>query len=374
MKVTVLGGGGFLGLSIVPALQARGLVPTCGRRKRSNVLGLRALKVPLVVCDLDQPETVLEALRGTDVLVHAAGHYPKLSIDPAGAMATATRQMRTVLDAAAACGVRRLVYVSSTATVAPRPPGRVDARDASGATALAGARAGGAATPSVRRADEHDRFPALPPFGTYHAVKWALEALVDAEARLESVTVCPGACLGPNDYKLGTAAFLAATARRLQPPHPDGWVNPVDVRDVGEAVARLATHEAPPRRVLLSGEPVRLHDMLEAIAPRYGAPAPPPPLSADQAAALADAEEHRVAREGGRAAISRELVDLVVHGVPVDASLATRALGLRYRPLSDTLDAFDAWALRIGLIHAPPSPQVTASALTPSPAAHEVTA
>jgi hypothetical protein len=44
----------------------------------------------------------------------------------------------------------------------------------------------------------------------------------------------------------------------------------------------------------------------------------------------------------------------VVHGVALDASQSARALGLRYRPLADTLDAFDAWALRLGLIPAAP--------------------
>jgi dihydroflavonol-4-reductase len=338
MKVKVLGGGGFLGLSVVPALQARGVTPVCGRRVRSNVLGLRALKVPLVLCDLDAPETVQAALCDTDVLVHLAGHYPRLSVDPVGALETATRQMRTVLDAAAAGGVRRLVYVSSTATVAPREPV-----------------AAGGSFAEAPRSDESDRFAAAPRWGTYHAVKWHLEAQVEEEARFETVTACPGACLGPHDYKLGTAAFLAATARRLQPAHPDGWVNAVDVRDVGDAVAQLATLAHVPRRVLVAGEPLRLHRLLESIAPRYGAPPPRPALSAAEAVALADAEEHRAAREGGRASLSRELVDLVVHGVPVDAGLSMRALGLNYRPLSETLDAFDAWAHRIGLLSPSPS-------------------
>jgi dihydroflavonol-4-reductase len=332
MSVTVLGGNGFLGLSIVPALMELGVVPACGRRKRSNVLGLRALKVPLVLADLDQPETLAPALGGCGTVVHVAGHYPRLSVDLDGTLALATRQTRTLLDAVAAAGVRRLVYVSSTATVAPRADG-----------------------PST----EADRYPAPPPHGTYHAVKWHLEALVDAETRFETATVCPGACLGPHDYRLGTAAFLAATARGLQPPHPDGVVNVVDVRDVGQAVARVATMRAPPRRVLLSGETFNLHRLLELVAPRYGAPPPVPALPAAQAVALADAEEHAAALAKKRPALSRELVDLVVHGVTVDASLSREVLGLAYRPLASTLDAFDEWALRIGLLERPlPAPPV----------------
>jgi dihydroflavonol-4-reductase len=327
VSVLVLGGNGFLGLSIVPALLEHGIVPACGRRKRSNVLGLRALRVPLVLADLDQPETLAQALRGCETVVHVAGHYPRLSVDAPGSLALATRQTRALLDAAAAAGVRRLVYVSSTATVAPRVDG-----------------------PST----ELDRYPRPPGHGTYHDLKWHLEALVEAEERLETVTVCPGACLGPHDYRLGTSAFLAATARGLQPEHPDGVVNVVDVRDVGQAVARLVRLASPPRRLLVAAEVHSLHGLLQLVAPRYGAPPPRPPLSADAALALADAEEHAAAVSGQRPALSRELVDLVVHGVPVDARRSRSVLGLTYRPLAQTLDAFDDWARRIGLLTPPP--------------------
>src|SRR5690606_36924624 len=81
---------------------------------------------------------------------------------------------------------------------------------------------------------------------------------------------------------------------------------------------------------------------------------PSRPLSAAEGIALADAEERRAASGGGRAAVVREIVDLVVHGVPIDASFATRALGLRFTPLEQTLDAFDAWARRLGILPNPP--------------------
>ncbi len=81
---------------------------------------------------------------------------------------------------------------------------------------------------------------------------------------------------------------------------------------------------------------------------------PHPPLSGEASIALADAEEARAAREGGRASLSREIVDLVVHGVPLDASLSRRVLAVSYRPLRDTLDAYDAWARRLRIL--PPLP------------------
>lgn len=328
-EVLLLGAGGFLGLHTLDALRGLGVEPRCGRRRRSNVLGLRSRKARLVPADLDEPGGLVEAMAGCAVVVHAAGHYPKTSRDPQAALALGLRQSRAVLDAAAAAGVQRVVYVSTTSTVAP-PPG------------------GG---PS----DERHTWPAPPTFGAYHALKWHMEQAFLAEDRLEVTIACPAACLGPGDLRVGTSALLVATSRGMDPPHPDGWVPVVDARDVGRGVATLATMSAPPRRVLLAGGNHRLQDLLTLAAARYGVAPPSPPVDAATAVALADAAEAAVEGTAQRPALSREIVDLVVHGLPLSCALAEDRLGLSWTPLSTTLDDFDAWARRLGIV--PPHPE-----------------
>lgn len=323
MTALVLGAGGFLGLNLVEELLAAGVAPRCGRRGRGNVLVLRKLQVPLVRAELDAPLELEQAMDGCATVFHLAGHYPRLSIDPTGALATGLGQLRNVLEAAASAGVKRLVYVSSAATAAPAPSGS---------------------------SDETDVYPARPGHGAYHDLKWEMERVALAEDRFEVVVACPGACLGPWDLRVGTSALLVATARGLDPPHPDGWINLIDARDVATALLRLSTLPSPPRRVLLSGGNHRLHPLLRELALHYGVAPPSPPLAADRAIALADAEEARAAREGGRPAVAREIVDLIVRGVPLDTRLAEDALGLRCRPLAETLSATDAWARRMRLI------------------------
>ena len=328
MSALVLGGGGFLGLNLVEALLASGAVPRCGRRARGNVLSLRRLHVPLVPAELDAPLELERAMEDCATVFHLAGHYPRLSLDPSGALATGLGQLRNVLEAAARAGVKRLVYVSSAATAAPAPAG-----------------------PS----DERHVYATRPGHGTYHDLKWEMERLALAEDRFEVVVACPGACLGPWDLRVGTSALLVATARGLDPPHPDGWLNLIDARDVATALIRLSTLPAPPKRVLLSGGNHRLHPLLCELALHYGVAPPSPPLAANQAIAFADAEEARAAREGGRPAVAREIVDLIVRGVPLDTRLAAEALGLRCRPLEQTLSATDAWARRMRIIPDNPS-------------------
>lgn len=319
----VLGAAGFLGLNLVDALVADGQQPRCGRRARTNVLALRQRKVPLVQADFDAPETLREAMKGIDVVYHLGGHYPRLSLDLEKERHIGLTRLERVLDAAAETGVRRLVYVSSTATVAPRS-------DGSGST-------------------EADLFDTPPTWGAYHDLKWHLEARALAERRLEVVVACPGACLGPWDLRVGTSAMLVGLARGLDVPHPDGLVSWVDARDVATGLLALGTMTAPPRRVLLSAESIRLQSLLEVAAAFYGVTAPPA-LSDAEALAFADAEEHRAAEGGPRARLARELVDLIIHGPFIDATRSRRQLGVTYRPLDETLRDFDAWARRVRFI------------------------
>ncbi len=322
-EALILGAGGFLGLHALDALRALGEEPRCGRRARSNVLGLRSRKARMASADLDDEASLVEAMRGCDRVLHLAGHYPRTSLDPATATRTGLEQSRRVLNAAAAAGVQRLVYVSSTATVAPNPEGL---------------------------SDERHSYPSPPSHGLYHALKWQMERLFLDEQRFEVRVACPSGCLGPGDLRVGTSALLIALARGMDPPHPDGTVALVDARDVGQGLARLLLAERAPKRLILSAENHRLHELLCSVAPRYGVPEPSPALSAAEAIARADEEEARSVRENRRPALSREIVDLVVHGQPLSARLAEEQLGLRWTPLSQTLDALDAWARRLSLI------------------------
>jgi dihydroflavonol-4-reductase len=326
MTTAVLGAAGFVGLNLVDALLKHGVVPRCVRRRKSNVLELRRRRVPMVHADLEQPGELAAAFAGVKTLFHAAGHYPRYSLNGPQSMAIGVRQLTHVLDAAAAAGVERLVYVSSTATVA-KAPGRASS--------------------------EHDVYEHAPLHGPYHTLKWAMEQLALNERRLEVRVACPSACLGPYDSKVGTSALLVALARSVCPPHPDGHVSWVDARDVAEGLVRLMFDPLAPKRVILSAETTQLHALLERLALRYDVARPPAAVPAAEAVAFADAEEREAQATGRRARLSREIVDLVVHGAPLDTSLARQALGLTFRPLEQTLEAFDAWAKKALILPSP---------------------
>lgn len=325
MAVGVLGAAGFVGAHVTAALVRAGVPVIAQHRRAATPLTLRRSGAEVVRAPFDDPDLLARALRGHPTVVHAGAHYPRTSLDRAGAMDRARVELEHVLDACARAGVRRLVFVSSVATV-PAVPGR--------------------------SSDAGDRFDAPPAHGVYHDVKWWQEERVLGETRFATVVTCPGACLGPGDWRLGTQALLVAVATGRCPPLPDGPVNLIDVRCVAAAVARLATAEAPPRRTVLVSTRLGLQAFVRTLADRYRTP-PPGRCSAAEAIAAADRAERRSEAGAGRAIPARELVDLVVHGVDVDGEPSRAALGLTFLPLGRTLDDFDRWARPLGLLPTP---------------------
>lgn len=322
----MLGSNGYLGLHVVDALREAGVEPRCGRRARGNVLGLLSRKARMVVADLDRPDTLEPAMAGCRTVVHVAGHYPRLSLHPDETLALGIRQAETVAEAAKRSGVRRLVYVSSTATVAPVE---------------------GAST-------ERDTYDVSPTHGVYHALKWEMERVFRDTSGLEVRVALPAGCVGPGDLRLGTSSLLVALARGMDPVHADGPVSLVDPRDAALGIARLATWDDAPDRVILSAFTRGLHDLLVDLAARYGVPRPSPALPAAEALARAEAAERLAEATRTRPTMSRELVELAVYGVPLDNHLSTSVLGVAYRPFATTLADFDRWASRLGFLPQPP--------------------
>ncbi len=115
MRVVVTGGAGLVGRAIVRNLRDRGDTVVALVRDPTKAAHLTAMGADLVQSDLSEVSRLTSALRGADGAIHAAGSYrigiPK-SEQPAmwdANVGTTTR----FLDAAAAAGVPRVVYVST---------------------------------------------------------------------------------------------------------------------------------------------------------------------------------------------------------------------------------------------------------------------
>ena len=115
MHVFVTGGAGFIGRTVVHELVARGDSIVAAVRNPARASDLEGSGLRIVKSDLSSVEEMVDAMRGTDAVIHVAGAY-RLGI-PASERAAMwdanVGATERVLEAAAAAGVARVVVVST---------------------------------------------------------------------------------------------------------------------------------------------------------------------------------------------------------------------------------------------------------------------
>lgn len=253
MRALVTGASGFLGRAVVGALLEAGHTVRTLQRRASGVDGVDDRRGSVT-----DPDAVASALSGIDGVVHLAAKV-SLAGNPDDFHAVNVEGTRTLLDAAAAAGVTRVVHVSSPSV-------------AHAGHALAGVGAE-PADPAAAR-------------GEYARTKAEAEllALSRADARTALVAIRPHLVWGPGDTQL--IARVVARARRGTLPLLDGGTALIDSTFVDNAasgiVAALDRVDDVSGRayVLTNGEPRPVGDLLAGICrasgvtpPRFSVPA-----------------------------------------------------------------------------------------------------
>jgi dihydroflavonol-4-reductase len=251
VKAVVLGSTGCIGNNVVRACLSAGWSVRAFHRKTSPTWMLDGLDVEHAIGDLGEPASLMAAMRGCDIVFHAAAYYPRHSLDMAGSLRNAVHGMRNVLHAAADAGVGRLVYTSTLTTIGPpSEPGRL--------------------------ADERDFYLPGSTDSAYFESKWAMEAeLWRAIAQgLPAVIVNPTAVFGPWDVKPATGEILLNVAKGYLPIWLDLDVNMVDARDVGQGQVLAAERGQLGHRYILGGKNLSLREALTIAAQEAGVSPP----------------------------------------------------------------------------------------------------
>lgn len=313
MNALVTGGGGFLGRAIVARLCARG--DTVRSLARGDYPELRALGAEPVRGDVADPDAVLHAVDGCEVVFHVAAKagiwgpyddYFRCNVEGT----------RNVLAACRARGVRRLVYTSSPSVV-------FDGRDMEGVNESA---------PYAR----HFESP-------YPATKAQAERLVlEADGtELATTALRPHLIWGPGDNHLIPRLLARARAGRLRRiGRTDHLVDSIYIDNAAEAhllaADRLALGPGSPVRgkayFLSQGEPWPLWKLINGILAAAGLP-PVTRTVPRGAALLAGSLLERVYRTLGRSdepPMTRFLANQLSTAHWFDISASERDFG--YRP------------------------------------------
>jgi dihydroflavonol-4-reductase len=318
-KAVILGSTGCIGNNVTRACLAAGWSVRAFRRATSQTWMLDGLDVEHVIGDLTDPASLATAMRGCDVVFHAAAYYPHHSLDMNGSLREAVQGMRSVLDAAAQTRVGRLVFTSTLTTLGPpSEPGRLS--------------------------DERDFYLPGSTDSAYFESKWAMEAEAwrAVATGLPVVIVNPTAVFGPWDVVPTTGEILLNVAKGRFPIWVDLEANVVDARDVGLGHVLAAERGRVGQRYILGGENLGVRQALTIAAQEAGANPPKLRVSLGAISALVKAGEAL-----GRLPLIRPLplehLKTMREWRALDCSKAQRELGFTHRSFLETVRDTLAW-------------------------------
>lgn len=327
MTAFLTGGSGFVGGAVLRRLVADGREVRALARSDAAAAAVAALGARPVRGELTDRGALAAGMRGCDAVFHAAGMNRTCVRHRRELIAANVDGAAAVVRAAADAGVARVVHTSSAATL-----GEVEG------------------TTATEDAPHRGRF-----LSDYERSKYLGERAVRDAGRdlgVDVICVNPSSVQGPGRTS-GTARILLGVASSDRAVLVHTWVSVVDVDDCAEGHVLAERHGAPGERYLLSGASLRLRDAVELVRARAGRPRRVIwiPRALVRAAIPLTAVAARISRAADPE-VCPALVRALLHGHRYDGSRATRELGVRYRPIEETLDRTLAWYEARGILRA----------------------
>lgn len=312
MKALVTGANGFTGSHLVKALEQRGDTVVGLVRKTSDRSRLAQCQVELVYGDITDRAALQTAMRGVDLVFHTAAYVELGLVDAAKMERINVEGTRSVLEAAQAAGVGKLVYCSTIGIYG----------DTQGQTI-----------------DETFQRQQQGFSSAYDSTKYQAQQWVDqfAAAGLPVVSIMPSGIFGADDPHFGPVLQNFLKGRLKVWAGGDRVTGIVHVDDLVAAML-LAAEKAPAgAHYILSTGDLTTREMFAFLSQETGVPAPyevPEPI-----VRLAGNLLDPIGRLfSWQPPISRERVHYVYDRcVRVDGSKAKRELGWQPRSVQQTL-------------------------------------
>jgi dihydroflavonol-4-reductase len=313
--IFVTGGTGFIGSRVVNALVARRSPVRCLTRPASRLERIAHMDCERVIGDVTDRSSLEQAMKGCAAIVHLAGLVKPAAIHSEEMFGVHVNGTRNVLEAAVRAGVRRMVYVSSTAAIGGSPK-------------------------AVVHDERHFASAEIQRLLLYSRAKVEAEKLCREFGDAMAISVVnPAEVFGPGDTDLITAGSLLDFATSNPVIVCAGGFSVAHVDDVAAGVVAAIDRGRPGERYVLSGENLTVRQLAGIVLDilklkRWVITAPRPVIRG-------------VAYLGGilKAPLpfDPELVPFATSYWFMDNSKARRELGVEFRDARSTLSATLDW-------------------------------
>jgi dihydroflavonol-4-reductase len=327
-RVLITGASGFVGSAVARAARLRGYQVRVLVRSSSPRRNLVGLDAEVIEGDMRDEACVSGALAGVRYLFHVAADYRLWSRDPGEIERNNLEGTGSVMRAALARQVERVVYTSSVATL------RVDSRTVA--------------------ATEDAALAAHEAIGAYKRSKILAERLVEqmvARDALPAVIVNPSTPIGMRDVRpTPTGRIIIEAATGKMPAFVETGLNLVNVDDVALGHLLALEHGRIGQRYILGGDNVMLQDLLGEIAALTGRRAPRVKLPLWPLYPLARAAEGLAQLTGREPFMTVDGLNMSKNRMFFSSAKAERELGYRPGPHLPALRAALDWFGREGYL------------------------
>ncbi|MFQ5881517.1 MAG: NAD-dependent epimerase/dehydratase family protein [Candidatus Methylomirabilales bacterium] len=326
MATFLTGATGFIGGAILDRLLREGRRVLTLVRQEEAARQMAAKGAHPVLGDLLSPATYHEALRGCDLLYHAAGLNTFCLNDPSPLYRVNIEGTRALLQAAGEAGVKRIVYTSSALTIG-EPRGHV----------------------------AQEEMPHRGYFlSHYERAKYEAEQVALALARqgLPVVILNPCSVQGPGRLHGTARIFLDYLNGRL-PFFFGHCFSFLYIEDCVEAHLKAAERGRAGERYLLSGAVVTTRELLQTMEELTGVHRRPWQVGPGTALALGAGMEWSGRLRGRRPSFCRELARTILHGGRYDSTRAERELQISFTPFREMVARTVAWYVQAGHVSRP---------------------
>ncbi|MHC8441770.1 MAG: hopanoid-associated sugar epimerase [Candidatus Eutrophobiaceae bacterium] len=328
MKVLLTGGNGFVGSAVLRRLRSEGHKVRVLIRPGSNLRNLQNQHIELVSGDLAKPETLAPAVQGCNALFHVAADYRLWVPNPDQMYRINVEGSRSLMKAALAAGVERIVYTSSVAVLGSHKDGSP--------------------------ANEETSVLLSNMIGHYKRSKYlaeeAVQELIESK-NLPAVIVNPSTPIGPRDVKpTPTGRIILDTLRERMPAYVDTGLNVAHVDDVAHGHMLAWQKGEIGQRYILGGENMSLREILECICQRLCRKSPAIRLPHAAVLPVAWCMERIAAITGNPPRATVDEVRMSQKKMYFSSAKAEQALGYTHRPAKEGIADAVEWFQKNGYV------------------------